>query len=43
MGQMLGGVCMAVLFFLFCSFIAMIIVYTKNLEQKKDNALKANI
>ena len=43
MGQMLGGVSMSVLFFLFCSFIAMIIVYTKNLEQKKDNALKANI
>ena len=43
MEQMLAGICMSVLFFLFCSFLAMIIVYTKNLEQKKDNALKANI
>ena len=42
-GRILGGISMTVLFFLFCSFIAMIIVYTKNLEKKKDNALKANI
>ena len=40
---MLSGLTMVILFFLFCSFIAMIIVYTKNLETKKDNALKANI
>ena len=41
--HILGGITMIVLFFIICSFTAMLIVYTTNLEQKKANALKANI
>ena len=41
--QYLGGTTLIVIYFILCSFIAMIIVYTKNLEQKKANALSANI
>ena len=41
--HILGGFTMIVLFFILCSFTAMTIVYTKNLEQKKADALKANI
>ena len=41
--HILGGITMIVIFFVVCSFIAMLIVYTTNLEQKKANALKANI
>ena len=41
--QFLGGTTLIVIYFILCSFIAMIIVYTKNLERKKANALSANI
>ena len=41
--HILGGICMIMIYFVLCSFIAMLIVYTTNLEQKKANALQANI
>ena len=41
--HILGGITTIVIFFILCSFIAMLIVYTTNLDQKKANALKANI
>ena len=41
--HVLGGTIMIVLFFVLCSFTAVTIIYTKNLEQKKADALKANI
>ena len=41
--HILGSFTMIVLFFIMCSFTAVTIVYTKNLEQKMADALKANI
>ena len=41
--QYFGGATLIVIYFILCSFIAMIFVYTRNLEQKKANALNANI
>ena len=41
--HILGGITMIVIFFILCSFIGVTIVYMKNLEQKKADALKANI
>ena len=41
--HILGGIIMIVIFFILCSFTAVTIVYMKNLEQKKADALQANI
>ena len=41
--HIVGGSIMIAIYFVVCSFVAMVFVYTTNLEQKKANALKANI
>ena len=41
--HILSSITVIVMFFILCSLIGVIIVYMKNLEQKKADALKANI